>query len=167
MKKFLPALVSAFALYSCGGNPAYAKNPDGIQVDTFSICKLASLETDPVCIEMVEEMLIDAVNIGLSRDYPDYIDPKDTSQAIDFAMRQVDCTKPATEACKALVVDYAYWFNVGFTESNTPGYQNGDRDFMGYDSGYDNQVIPREDLDEWHHDEPFEKQYTFSGDIDD
>ena len=46
-------------------------------------------------------------------------------------------------------------------------YANGDHDFIGHNSGYDDQVIPREDLKEYRHDEPYETQYEMNGDMDD
>lgn len=150
MKKFLPALVATFALYSCGGNPAYADGKDGIQIDASDVCEVAGMAGDNTCLTMIEDMLVEAVNRGATGDYPSTVNPDDTAQAFEYAIKQVNCTVPYTDGCKALVSDYAYWFQTGYRGAeldeepdlsenkrmNTEDYTEGfDADILDYQQG--------------------------------
>lgn len=165
-------LALILALAGCHPLPATASDlPDidtQLRESAEKVCSLGGAGGEVGCIDLVSAEYFDAVMAGANS--------KSTTPA-NAVLKGRDITgcKPmVSPVCKLHVQSWATWFMYGNRRvthdaallHDAKRYSNGDPDFMGYNSGYDDQPIPREDLNEWQNDEPYEQQYTHPGDMD-
>lgn len=171
MKALRLALVGI--LYACHPVPASASDiPDvdhNLRTDAHSVCVIAGVGDQSECIELVSSQYFDATMQGaLAERAPT------ASDAVYRARAVTGCQPIASKICKAHVTNWATWYMYGSMRvkhdanllQDSRRYSNGDPDFIGKNSGYDDQVIPYEDLREYHQDEPYESQYNLPGDMD-